>query len=257
MMNQLKIASSGLSISQKDTIDSPDDDKGPIIRKYYNGKLLGKMLCSFHCDSSLNMGRFEHEVSELQNRKIIKGTSTSLLIPAKGMGYFKPIGFLLDLERCNVRGVFDGDAITKRVNSDGEKVFWSSVHKKFTVCRDNEIIESEFSGDYTSSQELSDTNMLDSIEELLELEASQSKLSSRGILFSMNEVVVDYDVSSIIGLLATTEFLSLDDESIKRKLVADCCLLNERMSQSFGMKYPIYLYDHKSGLLSMESSSGT
>ncbi len=221
-------------------------DKKLTVEKFHQGKILGKMLLIYG-DGKLFKERFVEELDELTHQGVIRASSTSLLVAGKPCDLFRHIGLLLDSEKCQIRYVSTCDARICRITDIGERVKWDSSIKKYTKYFSEEREVVNFCGKFTARGK-----RLDNIEELLKNSQSKPKgMFCEGRLLEMNEVVVDWDKDSIVGIVCTKYVHVMSDQKLvcESRLKSDSLILQAELKKQTLVSCPVFLYDHLKGNL--------
>ena len=232
------------------------------ITQFKHGKAIAKMLSDYKMYFSPDRStielkacsmRLDEELSELialdESGKELMASSTTLMIPKKRQRFYRAFGFMLDVAECNVRAVYEKDACVYRVNDvDGKYTSWCMESKTYVNCENK---PTKFSGKFHSTcKEISNNP-----EDLLT--RSQMDPVFPGYL-KMNEVIVDYKKSSVIGLIATknpTTSSHITEAKYKMLSVemfkADCLTFKAKVKNGIGIDLPLFLYDHIEGDISL------
>ena len=215
--------------------------KEVIFNRFKCGKALAKMLISD--DDVVNYDRFDQELSELKCRKVIQAASTTLLIPTKAVNLFRDFGFILDSDYCKFRDAYDEDAGSYRIDDDNNTITWSVKKKCFVKGHKNPNGENatQYSGNYIIG---SPTGIVkfNNIRELQECSKNQ-QLCLDGST-PMNEVIVDYEERSIIGLVVTRKMINREDFST----------FGKNIQARLGAQLPIFQYS-EGALISAEDTT--
>ena len=137
------------------------------------------------------------------------------------------------------------DAATSRTTDDGEEVKWDTSTKKYIKKWSQERCVVNFNGKFTAHGK-----RLANIEELLGASgrASPKKMTNEGLLF-MNEVVVDWNKESIVGIVCTKYVHAMSDRSLasEDQLKRDALALRTELTKQTSVSPPVFLYDHLEG----------
>ncbi len=233
-------------------------DKEYVVGKFNKSKTLAKMLsCYFDSVKELDSRRFHYELDELKHQEVIRASSTSLLVPGKACDLYRHIGLLLDSDRCDVRHICPYDAAATRTTADSEDIRWDTERKIYTTWSPIRRRVVEFHGHFNAYGE-----KLETIDELLKAYNNPSPKmiveDGDGIL-RFNEVVVDWNKDSIIGIVGTKCAIygsHLKPSSISdSKLKSDCLLLQGELEKQLSVSVPVFLYDHLKGDLKLFSET--
>ena len=228
--------------------------KNIAVDRYKEGKLLAKTLCVYPKNQYFTM-RFDQEVSEFRSCKIIRASSTSLLIPEKKCDLYRHVGLLLDSGKCAVRGVYDRDAAVRRMDSDNDEVEWCVESNQF--LKKYSGIVTTYTGDFWWSQRGTGAIEFSCLDALIEYSNKTPEFFSENLLY-VNEVVVDYGVDSIMGLVGTKNIGLMSSYSIsEQELHEDLISLSLRIKELSGHDCPVFEYDMSSGNLFEISGIGT
>ncbi len=238
-------------------------DKEYVVGKFNQSKTLAKMLSVYLADSGkLHTNRFHTELDELKHQELIRASSTTLLIPGKACYLYRHIGLLLDSDGCEVRHICPCDAIVSRTTYAGEDITWDITQKKYTkwnVSKQKQV--AEFHGHF-----IAHGKKLETIDELLKAYNNPSpEMIVKDDVLQMNEVVVDWDKDSIIGIVGTkcADYGSADYGSYyvepshisDSKLKSDCLSLQGELEKQLSVSVPVFLYDHLKGDLKLFSET--
>ena len=218
-------------------------EKNFYSKKYNDHKLIAKMLSPDRGDISFiePTRRLAIEVDELLHNEKVKASSCSLLIPEVPTKLYRKIGFLIDRDKCLVRGIYKTDCGSKRVNSRNEEVEWNS--KSHSYCLKNTDTVSDFEGSFTVSP-LMGRKVL-SVEELIRIN------NLLGWPDDYNELIIDYDKESIVGLI----FTEGGSEEQKDKVLKCLSTVRQYIKSHLGLDLPSFAYDISAGLKFDEGST--
>ena len=209
-----------------------------------------KAVVTMLCDSCDLNGRFEQELSELVKMGRVQVASSTLLVSGVASKLFRDIGFVLDSDKCDIRGIYPNDAGSFRVDRDGDKTVWRPEKNGFCKSVYGKKVElTEFCGDFQVSKHA--TSMaLSSLAELSE--GLKRKYKDEGWQVPLNEVVVDYDLESIVGLVVATNMTHPIKVKDRDDRMTDFSKKIKKIVMSrLGLDLPIYLYDCSSGAFSI------
>ena len=178
-----------------------------VFECFRNDKALVKML--YNCehahrwnDEDLS-GRLKRELSELINNDFVKASSMSLLIENIPSSVFRDIGFIVDIDNCKIRELFREDARSIPIDMRGREVQWNIKCNRYCVIDSNakkNDEDSDFQGHYKIGPRAHDRK----VSSIAELKSTISKrYNENSSMLNHNEVIVDYSIKSIIGLVIT------------------------------------------------------
>ena len=211
-------------------------ESGPIdvINMYENNELLVKMLTHSYPGY---FERLDEELDELRYVGEIRSSSTSSLLQHKPFALYRDYGFILHPDRCTVKSCFSRDVGTRRVDTNGREVTWCCSEKCYVACQDK-TEKVDYQGAFDCAEY-----------EGLYRVASLKDLATTDVHWKLhNEVIVDYDSDSIIGLIFTKQdgfHMKTKPDAIKkiRDQFINICFVN------FGFKVPLFEYNPENGHL--------
>ena len=220
-----------------------------ILKKYYDGKLLAKMLhdgpknpkfLDIYGNPENPFWRFDQELDELSNFNKIEHSASSALIPNSPSSLFRDIGFLIDSDQCSIEHIFPNDVCSKRLDIQKRRVEWNpNLHCYCVMNYKNNLhdIPTTYNGEYSYNSSRS----VASLYELRTLMKQEPKLKAHH-----NEVLMTYTPNSIIGIIALQgekkEICDWDN-----KVQQEAFSFQSKYRDRFRSKLPIFLYHSSTG----------
>ena len=234
--------------NQVSVIENGQVNKKIVVDRYKEGKVLAKMLSKYPKGQYFT-DRFDKEISELRTCKIIRASSVSLLIPEKKCDLYRHIGLLLDSGSCTVRGVYSHDACVTRIDNEKDEVIWCDKSNQF--LKSETKTATTYTGDFRWLQKSSGAKEFSCLGALVEYSNKTPALVTEDIL-CMNEVVVDYGVDAIIGVLGTKNIETMSSHSVsEQELHKDLIGFSLKIKELSKRDCLIFEYDMSSATLFM------
>ena len=190
--------------------------------------------------------RLDRELDELKETGMVKAASTSLIATGIAANVFRDLGLLIDSRECEIHCMYSGDAGTIKVDKFERKVTWNPVKKSHCIFNPG---SNDFDISATAPVGFKVMTKKRKVESLSELEAMiKSKYDQCRKEVAHNEVVVDYPVTSCIGVIATkNRNLCFNQATKDQKIIEEALKLQDRIRSEFKILLPIIIYDCQSG----------
>ncbi|KEQ17291.1 hypothetical protein [Endozoicomonas numazuensis] len=185
------------------------------------------------------------ELDEVVHNTERKSSSTTYIpykVPVLPVGY---LGILLDLEKCNLEGVYMHDAFVSRVDMAGRKIFWSNPLKTYVLHEDPSVAVDR--SDIKHKAHLWQYK-LDGPKQLKKLTQEVSLVRGKKPV-EYNEVVVGYDKDSIIGVMATLNNTLHDNGISNKEILSDSKNFKSIISDRLNICVPVLRYNCSNGEL--------
>lgn len=225
------------------------------LGKYFNeklceGKLLAKMLINSFSESDLD--RAEQEYTQLiGGDKIVRCAATSLLASCPKQNLYRNIGFIIDVDKSSQKVIADRGVGSVPVDAQGYFMFWDNKEKRYKPIgvRRGDIVNPESVGRFVLDiRDKQSVRWFQTTRELKDYMVEKSKDLDQGKL-KFNEVVCEYDETSIIGIIIAfnLERKPLED---KQQIFHDGKEFKKLTEQRLGFSLPLFSFDCETGTLS-------
>ncbi len=218
--------------------------------KLCDGKLLAKMLINSISKENC-LARAEQECTQLSQGKTIQCAATSLLVPNSHQRFYRRIGLLIDVDKSIQKVIANQDVGSVPVDDQGYELQWNKGKKCFEsngLCRGVVVNpEAGYALDY-SIRRSHLIHKFQTTKELKDYMVEQSKCVAKGMLL-YNEVVCEYSVESVIGIIAAYNHPFKPHDN-KQQILHDGKEFKKMTEQEFGFSLPLLSFDCETGTFS-------
>ena len=211
-----------------------------LISMHSKNQLLARMLVHTDDESPSLFEQLSREIDEMEYNKVLMGVSTSLPFKKIPCELWGDIGFLLDVKKLNVRFVSKSVCSTCRLSNSGNSVIWSPQKKQY--IDEFKKTPVEFNGYFNADT----TENMDNIENLKGV--SQKDYNSIKRPLNLNELVVDYDESSVAGIVGAVDrpYMKIwpNNEKTKKFLLKARAICSEYPLKK---NLPLFIYNCSTG----------
>ncbi len=246
-MNPISHIENPCQISCYSILDNKEIAVEKVFECYKEDKLLIRSLYSSDTENRFEF--LEWELDELIQKSERKSSSVSYIpykIPMYPLGR---MGILLDLEKCNLEGLYKSDAAVSRVDLAGRHISWSRPLKTYVLWEDENVSVSDPDIKH-------EANVDDQKYKVKSIEDIKSYMQEESFFFkpvNYNEVVVGYKKESIIGIAALINNAAGRGRNTNEKIIADSVEFKSILSDRLDKDVPILIYDCSNGELSLST----
>ncbi len=218
-----------------------------IIECYKNNQLLIRTLYPGFWKTFFEP--LEWELDELIHKMERRSSSASFIpykIPVYPLGQ---LGIILEIEKCDLEGVYYSDAAVMRIDIADRHISWSKPLKTHVLASDN---STSLIRPNIRHKALWSYSKVESIENLKSRMKKDSLMNKHKPLLH-NEVVVGYNKESIVGIATILNNEQSPARITNDKIIDDSKRFKSIIFKSLGIDLPVLFYDCSNAELSLDT----
>ena len=157
------------------------------------------------------------------------------------------MGILLDLEKCNLEGLYKDDAGVSRIDIEKRFISWSRSLKNYVLWCDNKVPVLDPDIRHKAA------GVRYKVDSITDIKSYMQNIALKRSPVSHNEVVIGYNRESIIGIAAVINNEPGRGNATNEQILADSRQFKLIILDKLGMDVPTLIYDCRNGELSLNT----